>query len=480
MWDGRFAGEGAPMEALPDSGMLLAVLEHTPALVFVSEFVSGRIVYVNPAGVGLLGLGDAVHAYARTTVELFTDVGLVQAREVESALVERGEWNGLTEFRHFVTGEPIPMLITTFVLQHTRTGPSLIASIAQDRRGAEEDEQRLHRALAESAYRAREQQAIADLSQLAVGGDLDELLAAAAGAAAALMGVQCSSIAQMSDDGELAVLAYRGPEPSPTTFAPGRGSQPGYATASGAVIVCADRVHETRFSTVGMTRRGLHSGVCVPIGAEAVWGVLTAHSRRPREYTDRDLTFLRSVTAVLSAAIRRIEAEAALVHQSLHDPLTGLPNRALARRRLDDALDAAPRGGTRVALLLVDLDDFKIVNDSLGHAGGDDALVVLARHLRSAVRPGDTVARLGGDEFVVVCEHVAGAAEAVAIAARITGSVADLNRAGSLDWPISASIGVALSDPECTREELVRRADSAMYRAKAAGAGGYAFYGGPF
>ncbi|MCZ4587016.1 sensor domain-containing diguanylate cyclase [Rhodococcus opacus] len=468
------------MEALPDSGMLLAVLEHTPALVFVSEFVSGRIMYVNPAGVGLLGLGDAVHAYARTTAELFTDVGLVQAREVESALVERGEWNGLTEFRHFVTGEPIPMLISTFVLQHTRTGPSLIASIAQDRRGAEEDEQRLHRALAESAYRAREQQAIADLSQLAVGGDLDELLAAAAGAAAALMGVQCSSIAQMSDDGELAVLAYRGPEPSPTTFAPGRGSQPGYATASGAVIVCADRVHETRFSTVGMTRRGLHSGVCVPIGAEAAWGVLTAHSRRPREYTDRDLTFLRSVTAVLSAAIRRIEAEAALVYQSLHDPLTGLPNRALARRRLDDALDAAPRGGTRVALLLVDLDDFKIVNDSLGHAGGDDALVVLARHLRSAVRPGDTVARLGGDEFVVVCEHVAGAAEAVAIAARITGSVADLNRAGSLDWPISASIGVALSDPECTREELVRRADSAMYRAKAAGAGSYAFYGGPF
>ena len=468
------------MEALPDSGMLLAVLEHTPVLVFVSEFVSGRIVYANPAGVGLLGLGDAAHAYARTTAELFTDVGLVQAREVESALVVRGEWNGLTEFRHFVTGEPIPMLISTFVLQYTRTGPSLIASIAQDRRGAEEDEQRLQRALGESAYRAREQQVIADLSQLAVGGDLDELLAAAAGAAAALMGVQCSSIAQMSDGGELAVLAYRGPEPSPTTFAPGRGSQPGYAAASGSVIVCADRVHETRFSTVGMTGRGLHSGVCVPIGSEAVWGVLTAHSRRPREYTDRDLTFLRSVTAVLSAAIRRIEAEAALVHQSLHDPLTGLPNRALARRRLDDALDAAPRGGTRVALLLVDLDDFKIVNDSLGHAGGDDALVVLARHLRSAVRPGDTVARLGGDEFVVVCEHVAGAAEAVAIAARITGSVADLNRAGSLDWPISASIGVALSDPECTREELVRRADSAMYRAKAAGAGSYAFYGGPF
>ena len=108
---------------------------------------------------------------------------------------------------------------------------------------------------------------------------------------------------------------------------------------------------------------------------------------------------------------------------------------------------------------MVDLDDFKVVNDSLGHAGGDDALIVLARHLRSAVRPGDTVARLGGDEFVVVCEDVTGATEGVAIAARITGSLADLTRAESPDWPISASIGVALSDPECTREELVRRAD---------------------
>ncbi|MFC0447361.1 sensor domain-containing diguanylate cyclase [Rhodococcus jostii] len=468
------------MEALPDSGMLLAVLEHTPALVFVSEFVSGRIVYVNPAGVGVLGLGDAVHAYARTTAELFTDVGLVQAREVESALAERGEWNGLTEFRHFVTGEPIPMLISTFVLQDTPTGPSLIASIAQDRRSAGEEEQRLRNALGESAYRAREQQAIADLSQLAVGGDLEELLAAAAGAAAALMGVHCSSIARVADDGELAVLAYRGPAPSPTTFAPGTGSQPGYAAASGSVTVCADRISETRFSTVGMSGRGLHSGVCVPIGSETVWGVLTAHSRRPREYTDRDLTFLRSVTAVLSAAIRRIEAEAALVHLSLHDPLTGLPNRELARRQIDEALDASRRGGTRVALLLVDLDDFKVVNDSLGHAGGDDALIVLAGHLRSAVRPGDTVARLGGDEFVVVCENVAGPAEAVAIAARITGGLADLNRTGPLQWPISGSVGVALSDAECTREELVRRADSAMYRAKAAGAGGHAFYDGTF
>jgi diguanylate cyclase (GGDEF)-like protein len=468
------------MESLPDSGMLLAVLEQAPTLVCVSEFVSGRIVYLNPAGVDLLGLGEAVHAYARTTAELFTDVGLVQAREVESALADRGEWNGLTEFRHFVTGEPIPALISTFVLQHASGGPSLIASIAQDRRSAEDEEQRMYRALGESAYRAREQQAIADLSQLAVAGDLNELLSAAAGAAAALMGVQCSSIARVSDDGELTVLAYRGPAPSPATFAPGTGSQPGFAAASGEVTVCADRIAETRFSTVGMSGRGLQSGVCVPFGSEAVWGVLTAHSRRPRDYTDRDLTFLRSVTAVLSAAIRRIEAEAALVHQSLHDPLTGLPNRELARRQIDEALDAARRSDTRVALLLVDLDDFKTVNDSLGHAGGDDALIVLAGHLRAAVRPGDTVARLGGDEFVVVCEHVAGATEAAAIAARITGGLADLNRAGALEWPISGSVGVALSDPESTREELVRRADSAMYRAKAAGAGGYAFYDGTF
>ncbi|MDJ0419007.1 sensor domain-containing diguanylate cyclase [Rhodococcus opacus] len=460
--------------------MLLAVLEHTPALVFVSEFVSGRIVYVNPAGVGLLGLGDAVHAYARTTAELFTDVGLVQAREVESALVERGgveRADGIPPFRDGRADPDADHDIRAAAHAHRAVADRLDCTGSPRRRRG-----RTTLAPRSGGVRVPGPRAAGDRRLEPTRGRRGPRRAPRGGGRCGRRTDGCAVLVDRADVRRRRTrrAGLSGTRALADDVRPGKGLTTRVATASGAVIVCADRVHETRFSTVGMTRRGLHSGVCVPIGAEAVWGVLTAHSRRPREYTDRDLTFLRSVTAVLSAAIRRIEAEAALVYQSLHDPLTGLPNRALARRRLDDAMDAAPRGGTRVALLLVDLDDFKIVNDSLGHAGGDDALVVLARHLRSAVRPGDTVARLGGDEFVVVCEHVAGAAEAVAIAARITGSVADLNRAGSLDWPISASIGVALSDPECTREELVRRADSAMYRAKAAGAGGYAFYGGPF
>ncbi|QHE70562.1 diguanylate cyclase/phosphodiesterase (GGDEF & EAL domains) with PAS/PAC sensor(s) [Rhodococcus sp. WAY2] len=462
---------------LQNSQMLLAVLEQAPTLVVLSEFVSGRIVFLNPAGVRLMGFTTAADAYSRTTAEFFTDVGVVQAPEVESALVERGEWSGLTELRHFVTGEPIPMLISTFVVESDAAGPAVIASIAHDRRSAQIEERRLHSALGAAAYRAREQQAIAELSQLAVDGDLDELLDAATRAATALMGVRCTSIARISGGGEeLTVLAYRGPAPGPASFAPGTGSQPGYAAAAESVVVCRDRTQETRFSTTAMTRRALQSGVCVPIGADPVWGVLTAHSHRPRDYTDRDLSFLRSVTGVLSAAIRRIEAEAQLLHQSLHDPLTGLPNLTLARRRIDSALDAARRESTVMALLLIDLDDFKIQNDSLGHAGGDDVLVVLAEHLRSAVRPDDTVARIGGDEFVVVCEHLADADEANAVAKGITDSLAMLNQVAHLQLPISGSVGIALSDPDCTREELVRRADSAMYRAKAGGAGGYALY----
>ncbi|WP_143169598.1 GGDEF domain-containing protein, partial [Rhodococcus jostii] len=180
--------------------------------------------------------------------------------------------------------------------------------------------------------------------------------------------------------------------------------------------------------------------------------------------------FLRSVTAVLAAAIRRIEAEDALRHLSLHDSLTGLPNRALAHQQIDAALDAARGSGRTVAALLIDLDEFKTLNDRLGHAVGDDALIRLAEQLQSVVHPTDTVARIGGDEFLIVCPDTTSVEEAIALATRITELHIGADSAGR-ELRFTASVGIALARSDETRDTLIQRADAAMYEAKTTGSG---------
>ncbi|KXF52957.1 sensor domain-containing phosphodiesterase [Rhodococcus opacus] len=460
-----------------DPDLWRSVVERATDLVMMSDFVSGRILFLNPAGIRLVGLRDAADARARTTAEFLTDVGLAQTPAVEAALTSDGHWEGISELRHFGTGAPIPVSVSIFTVRAGEAGPAVIAIIARDRRHRRTQDHRFRKALESTAHRAREQHALAELGQLAVDADLDTLLPAAAGAAATLIGVQCASIARLTDTGDaLDVVAYRGQPPTPHAFAAGPASQPGYALATGEVVVCPNREQETRFATTTMAGRGLRSGISVPIGDGAPWGVLTVHGARPRDYTDRDVGFLRAVAAVLSAAIGRIDAETRVLHQSLHDPLTGLPNRTAAYRRITAALHTAHRDRTLLALLLVDLDDFKIVNDSLGHAHGDAVLQRLGRRLAGAVRPADTVARLGGDEFVIVCEDIGTADTVTTLAAQITTALRIPDHSTGTSVPLRASIGIAVSDETCTAEELIRRADLAMYRAKTAGAGGHALY----
>jgi diguanylate cyclase (GGDEF)-like protein len=172
---------------------------------------------------------------------------------------------------------------------------------------------------------------------------------------------------------------------------------------------------------------------------------------------------------------RRLEEE--LAWQAYHDPLTGLPNRRLFLDRLDGALARARRSGLDVALLFIDLDDFKAINDALGHRGGDDVLAAVAQRLLGAVRPGDTVARLAGDEFTVVLEGVPSLEEAQAIATRIDDALAYPASVFGAPVALSASIGVALTtDGRGSVDELLRRADVAMYAAKAQGKSRHAVY----
>jgi diguanylate cyclase (GGDEF)-like protein len=163
-----------------------------------------------------------------------------------------------------------------------------------------------------------------------------------------------------------------------------------------------------------------------------------------------------------------------LLHDAIHDPLTSLPNRMLFMDRLRSALSRATRQGHFVAVLFLDVDGFKLINDSFGHGTGDGFLQVLARRLRTNVRAPDTVARLGGDEFTVLLEDLRAPQEAVFIAEQLLGSFEHSFTLGGHEVFATASIGIAVSSGESTDpSDLVRDADIAMYRAKVAGKARY-------
>jgi diguanylate cyclase (GGDEF)-like protein/PAS domain S-box-containing protein len=162
----------------------------------------------------------------------------------------------------------------------------------------------------------------------------------------------------------------------------------------------------------------------------------------------------------------RLAFEARLAHQANHDPLTGLPNRTLLAGYVAERFTP---GSSGLACLFLDLDNFKVVNDSLGHAAGDELLVEVATRLRATVRPGDLVARFGGDEFVVVCEGV-DERDAVSLAERITEALGRPMRLGGVEVRPHASVGVTVQTAEHGEaDELIRDCDIAMYQAKAGG-----------
>jgi diguanylate cyclase (GGDEF)-like protein len=174
------------------------------------------------------------------------------------------------------------------------------------------------------------------------------------------------------------------------------------------------------------------------------------------------LVTVRDVTA-------RKRTEEALLRHALHDSLTGLPNRVLLLDRLAMSLARAKRRRARVGVLFLDLDRFKLFNDSRGHAAGDILLRGVAERLQMAIRPGDTVARFGGDEFVVVCDELADETEALRVGERVLRSVREPFAVGPEEVFLSASLGIALAEADSDADALLGDADAAMYRAKLRG-----------
>ena len=212
-----------------------------------------------------------------------------------------------------------------------------------------------------------------------------------------------------------------------------------------------------------------------PSGAEAVRSAREAGAadHLPRAGLDAD-TLER---AVRYASDHRRSVER-LQHDALHDALTGLPNRTLFLDRLEQSLRRArrrgPGGGS--AVLFLDLDRFKVVNDSLGHHAGDQLLQSVAARLAAALRPADTVARMGGDEFTVLLEDVTDPREAAVVAERVLATLAEPLTVAGRELFVSGSVGIALAGQDADPKELIRDADAAMYRAKADGKARHAVF----
>jgi diguanylate cyclase (GGDEF)-like protein len=249
----------------------------------------------------------------------------------------------------------------------------------------------------------------------------------------------------------------------------------GRAVAEGRLVVVEDYSRSSdamkNFVTIGVK-----AAMAAPVHEDGrVIGSLILSSFRDgrvfsRAEQDMLLSFAEHASLALTDA-RRVDT---MLHQALHDALTGLPNRALFTDRLQHALTQGRRRGTACGVLFLDLDRFKTVNDSLGHAAGDELLVAVARRIDDSLRSADTAARLGGDEFAVLLEDLGGAEEAIIVAHRVGEALRAPVTVQGREVFVSASMGIA-----CGRHgapELLRQADVAMYRAKAQGKGRHAVY----
>jgi diguanylate cyclase (GGDEF)-like protein len=333
-----------------------------------------------------------------------------------------------------------------------------------------------------SRLQARQQEEVARFGQLALGGASDEdLLAESVRIIQRVLSVDAAAVLQpLAGSEELVIRAAAGLPPEAVgveTVPAGTGSQAGYTLTAGKPVVVSDWHEEGRFGQAPvLAELGVRSGVTVMIRGSGTFGVLGAQSRHSQRFGPSEVSFMQAIANVLANAIERQEAEETVRHAAMHDPLTGLANRSLFLDRLEHALAKARRQEGSVAVLYLDLDQFKLVNDSLGHAAGDELLAEVAPRIQHVLRPADTVARFGGDEFAVLVEDVSHERIPIMVATRIAEALAQPFVLRGREQFVSASIGISIGAGTESAETLLRDADAALYRAKENGRGGYEIF----
>ena len=416
----------------------------------------GRVTTANPAAERLLarpdglvgqwaqlllpGIDEALHASERIS------------REIDAP---RGDGSGslpvlctVAPFRDGAGGEG-HVVVLTDVSAHRQAEEGLL------RRAAE------HAVVARLGARALE------------GAGLEELTAEASQALARMLRLPHAAVGEYdSDRQEFRLLAGHGLPPRARARTPMSAPGPGVsAFETNRPVVIPDLAGSPDTPPPFLADMQARAALTVPLpGPEHPIGALTAFGPQPHHFSQAEVDFAQSVANVLADAISNMRREERIRHDALHDPLTGLANRTLLSDRVAHLL--SQRRATTVAVLFADVDRFKQINDSLGHAVGDELLVGLGARLTDAVRPGDTVVRLGGDEFVVLCEGLPDPSAARDIADRVMQAIAPPFELGGNEIVTSLSMGIAWWNGEpTTPDELIGEADLAMYRAKQAGRG---------
>jgi len=330
---------------------------------------------------------------------------------------------------------------------------------------------------------ALQQRLIAEFGQQAFAStDLEDVLSRAVELVSVTLKADYCNVLELEPDGKQLVIkaasGWPGEFKGRRTVPVRPGSRVELVLSRREPLVIEDLGADPRFLDSPLLKVGVRSGIQVPIlGSAGPFGILSAHAREARRFTSEDVSFLQSVANILAVAIERKSAEERLAYLARFDALTGLPNRYLFHDRLLQTMAQARRSGQPMAVLFIDLDRFKLVNDTQGHRAGDRLLKEAAARLSQCVRSGDTVGRFGGDEFGAIVSDLSKPGDAGVVAQKVLDAIAHPFRLDEHETFVSASVGITLFPADGDEPEaLVTNADTAMYRAKEQGRNTYQYF----
>jgi len=371
-------------------------------------------------------------------------------------------------------GETMPVLLNSVIVLSEDETPRLIRGVIFDAtaRTSYEEELLSERRLAESA--AARVQVLQNASmQFAEATTQADLAAALDRIVADALSATVSCVATIDEHGELEVIAGVNPldglydrsdrRPGPDSLRAGR-----------PVLLPGHDEVESEYPAIAAAMRtaGLEGVAAFPLLRDhSPFGIVVAFFAERRELEPVAVDLVEAIALQAAQALARIRLQEELAHLALHDQLTGLANRALLREHIDSVLASSERNTQPVAMMFLDLDGFKPVNDRLGHTTGDEVLREVARRLRTVVRESDVIGRFGGDEFIVLCPETDDE-QAAAIAERLREAVAQPMEWLPAGFAVSASVGVVVRSVGAHRpstDELLEIADAEMYRAKNSG-----------